>query len=142
MPDPSDSRPNVVELELLGTPRVRQGVAHAPVRSRKALVLLGILALDGRAPRSRIAALLWSELDSERARRNLRRELHRLREAGCGGLVVDEAGALSLAPGIGIDVHLFCAACASGNVDRVLDLYRASCWPASTTTAATATCTG
>jgi DNA-binding SARP family transcriptional activator/tetratricopeptide (TPR) repeat protein len=43
---------------------------------------LAYLALEGATNRSRLAALLWSDNDEESARRNLRRELHRLRETG------------------------------------------------------------
>lgn len=74
-------------IEVLGTPRVlRAGTAwRLPVR--KTMALLAVLAIEGRCTRAKLATLLWGELDDEAARRNLRRELHRLREAGLHDVV-------------------------------------------------------
>jgi tetratricopeptide (TPR) repeat protein len=44
------------------------------------LGLVAYLALEGSTTRTRLASLFWSENDEDSARRNLRRELHRLRE--------------------------------------------------------------
>jgi DNA-binding SARP family transcriptional activator len=51
---------------------------------RKTAALLAYLALEGAAPRSKLAGLLWPEVDEARARNNLRQTLHRLRQhVGC-----------------------------------------------------------
>jgi DNA-binding SARP family transcriptional activator len=51
---------------------------------RKTAALLAYLALEGAAPRSKLAGLLWPEVDEAKARNNLRQTLHRLRHhVGC-----------------------------------------------------------
>lgn len=121
MPDPLTED---LELQLLGIAQVRNTAGTVALRSRRALAMLGILALEGHAPRSRIASLLWSELDPDRARRNLRRELHRLRESGCDALVLAGDNALALAPLVRVDVHAFNRAQAAGDAQAALALYR------------------
>jgi len=57
--------------------------------TRKALALLALLLLDGSVRRERLAQTLWPDLPGAVARRNLRREVFRLREAG---LVLSDEG--------------------------------------------------
>ena len=71
-----------LELRVLGTGEVWQGNQRLHVGHRKTLALLAFLALEGQTARSKLSALFWSDNTEEEARRNLRRELHRLREAG------------------------------------------------------------
>src|SRR6186997_450493 len=74
----------MLELALLGSPEVRRdGLPWRPP-TKKSVALLAIVAADGAMPRGRLCALLWPELDEAAARRNLRRELARLREGGLG----------------------------------------------------------
>jgi DNA-binding SARP family transcriptional activator len=49
--------------------------------SRKALILLAILAADGPIGRDRLLTLLWPESDDERARGSLKQTLHLIRRA-------------------------------------------------------------
>lgn len=65
-------------LRLLGQAGVWLEGGEVRLPTRKALALLAYLALDGPAPRSVLADLLWTELDEDTARKNLRQELHRL----------------------------------------------------------------
>ena len=98
----SEASPRLLLLQLLTHPRlVRDGEA-VHVGSRKALTLLALLALEGGATRSRLTALLWPEADLASGRRNLRRELFRLRELG---LPLREAadGELALDPVVAVD---------------------------------------
>ncbi len=53
---------------------------HFPVK--KTLALVAYLMLEGKVTRGKLADLFWSDNTDEDARRNLRRELHRLRESG------------------------------------------------------------
>ena len=67
---------------MLGAGEVRVFGEPIALATKKALALLAYLALEGTVTRSRLATLLWSDNDDESARRNLRRELHRLRGTG------------------------------------------------------------
>ncbi|MCP5271745.1 MAG: AAA family ATPase [Burkholderiaceae bacterium] len=52
------------------------------VATRKALALLVVLVIDGSTSRSHLARLLWPDVAPDAARRNLRREVYRWRQAG------------------------------------------------------------
>ncbi len=66
---------------------------------RKAAALLAYLALEGPAPRSRVAGLLWSNSPERAARNNLTQVLRHLRHATGAALVQGNgAGDLTLAP--------------------------------------------
>ena len=89
-------------LQLLTAPRLVINGEPAHVGSRKALAILSLLALDGSATREQLAQRLWPDADVGAARRNLRRELFRLRELGVP--LRDMAdGALSLDGSISVD---------------------------------------
>jgi DNA-binding SARP family transcriptional activator/tetratricopeptide (TPR) repeat protein len=79
MQEPSGA---VLELRVLGPVRLWRSGTPVPLTNRKTQALLLVLALDGGASRPHLCALLWPDLDEPSARRNLRRELARLREAG------------------------------------------------------------
>jgi DNA-binding SARP family transcriptional activator/tetratricopeptide (TPR) repeat protein len=72
----------MLELRVLGPLRLWRGGSPIALTNRKTQALLLVLSLDGGASRARLCALLWPDLDESSARRNLRRELARLREAG------------------------------------------------------------
>lgn len=78
------------------------GAVHA--LERKDAALLAYLALAGPAPRARIAALLWPDVDEDKARTNLRQRLSRLRRTA-GAIVQDDRGVLALAPQLSVDVR-------------------------------------
>jgi DNA-binding SARP family transcriptional activator len=97
-----------VQLYLLGLPRLQplaltpsaQGMAPgAHALERKDAALLALLAIDGPAPRARIAALLWPDVDDDKARNNLRQRLFRLRRVA-GRDVVGGDNVLRLADGV------------------------------------------
>ena len=65
-----------LHLTLLGAPRAERDGAAVRFDTRKAMALLAVLAVSGRAwSREELAALLWPESDSARARGSLRRTL-------------------------------------------------------------------
>jgi DNA-binding SARP family transcriptional activator len=68
-----------LELRLLGPPAIRLAGLEISPPTRKSLALLAYLALEGSQPRGKLADLLWSDLDEDAARKNLRKELFRLR---------------------------------------------------------------
>ena len=112
-----------LSLALLGPARIAHQEQFA-LPTRKALALLAYLALAGAAPRSRVAALLWSGRPDEEARRNLRQELHRLQGTPAGPWLQSNADDLSLRAGALIDVEQFRAAAATGDFARAASLYR------------------
>jgi DNA-binding SARP family transcriptional activator len=90
-------------LQLLGTPGAHDGARALRFPDRKGLALLAVLAVDGPSSRANLASLLWDDLDSD-IRRNLRRTLHRLREAGFEALLDTEGDVLSLHPSVQLDL--------------------------------------
>jgi len=90
-------------LQLLGTPAAHDGRQVLRFPDRKGLALLAVLAVDGPSARGHLAGLLWDDSDSD-IRRNLRRTLHRLREAGFEALVDTDGDVLSLKPPVQLDL--------------------------------------
>ncbi len=126
-PDPpaglAAQSPAAVELRLLGRPVLRVGGREVEPGARKALALLAWLALSGPATRARLATLFWPELDAASARRNLRRELHRLRTAGAAQALQMHADGVSLAHGVAVDAQAFETALGRGDTPHALALY-------------------
>lgn len=110
-----------LELRLFGQPCVLREGRVVALAARKGLALLAVLALQGLVPRERMAVLLWPAVDVGAARRNLRRELFRLREVGLplGGA----AGALlQLSDAWSVDVLRFRSAADAGDDAAALAL--------------------
>ena len=85
-----------IKLQLIGPMQVLTGTGKdASPRSRKALALLGILALSppGPVPRSRLAALLWERAEPDQARSLLRGAVHEVqaRLRGANGDIIEAA---------------------------------------------------
>ena len=111
-------------LDWLGPVELRRAGTPVPLPIRKTLALLVLLAGSGAMRRERIVAVLWPALDESAARRNLRRELARLREIGAEGLVLAEGDVLRLAPGTDIATTAFDDALQAGQPDAALALWR------------------
>ncbi|MFO1329420.1 MAG: BTAD domain-containing putative transcriptional regulator [Rubrivivax sp.] len=101
----------------------RQGVP-LPLSIRKTQALLILLAREGSMPRERIVALLWPALDESTARRNLRRELARLRDAGAGEVLQAEGDRLAIAPQVEVTARRFEAELQADRPDEALALWR------------------
>ncbi len=69
----------------------------------KDALLLAHLAVEGPTPRARLAAMLWPDVDDERARGNLRQRLLRLKRVTGAQLLAGDAQ-VQLASGIGHDL--------------------------------------
>ena len=95
---------------------------HFPIK--KTLALLAYLALEGSAPRSTLAGLFWSDNTDEDARRNLRRELHRLREAGLRDRISTNGERIGLLEPVVSDVARLEAALEMGELEGALGLYQ------------------
>lgn len=107
------------ELQLFGYPRLARQGRPCSLGSRKALAVLAVLALEPRCPRDRLSSWLWPDIDSAAARRNLRRDLFRLREFGLP-VSEDADGSLVLDAGIVVDVRRFRRSLADGDAAGAL----------------------
>jgi DNA-binding SARP family transcriptional activator/tetratricopeptide (TPR) repeat protein len=107
-----------LELSLLGAARVRMNGLDVSLATRKALGLLAFLALEGTTSRSKLADLLWSDMDEDAARNNLRKEVFRLRETALRDFLDVSASSLALT-NVQIDVHVFLEA----EDDTALEVY-------------------
>lgn len=110
----------MIEVSLLGPPRVERAGALVPFDTRKALALLAHLALSDRPrPRDALADLLWPSTDPEHARGALRRTLSTLRTAVGAESVESTRDHILLVKGSGlvVDVDRFRALRASGDLD-------------------------
>ncbi|MBE7416550.1 MAG: AAA family ATPase [Ideonella sp.] len=93
-----------LELELLGSARVRVGGEPVALPTRKAFALLAYLALAGAQPRRVVAELLWSGTPEDARRSNLRQELHRLQRTPLAAWLEVSGDQLALREGIALDV--------------------------------------
>ncbi len=116
--------PARMDLQWLGPPRLLRDGQPLSLPTRKACVLLLLLAVGGSHTRPRLCAWLWPELDESSARRNLRRELARLREAGAGDAVRAEGDRLLPGPDLTHDLSRAEALISAGDPEAALALWR------------------
>jgi DNA-binding SARP family transcriptional activator len=115
----------MLALRLLGPPVLESpDVSALAWPTAKGAALLAVLAIDGPTPRERLAAWLWPQQDATASRRNLRRELARLREAGAGGAWVAEGARLMLDATVAVDCAQFDRLLDAGDADAALALWR------------------
>ncbi len=117
-----------LSLALLGPPVVTLGGSPVSFDTRKATAVLALLGTGGREwSRERLAALLWPEADTSRARASLRRTLSVTATAVGGSLKVTRT-AVALDPGrVRVDVTEFetlCARRGAGPLNSAVRLYR------------------
>ena len=111
-------------LEILGPTRLRRDGAPLALGVKKTLALLVLLSCGGPLPRARVVALLWPELDEPTGRRNLRRELARLRDAGAAEALHVDGDMLALAAAVACDAHRFHEALDAGRHEDALSHWR------------------
>lgn len=112
------------KLQVLGPMALWNEGAPVPLTLRRGAALLLLLALQGPTPRPQAAALLWPDLDEAAARRNLRRELVRLREAGAGDTLQAERETLALQEQVELDARHFEQALQRGEPEHALSFWR------------------
>ncbi|HSM55035.1 MAG TPA: tetratricopeptide repeat protein [Candidatus Sulfomarinibacteraceae bacterium] len=114
-----------LHLSLLGPPQIELNGKPLRLPSRKAQALLFYLAVTGRAhPRERLAGLLWGGLPQEKAQRNLRVALSKLRRDLDAYLLADRQSlAFNFDCPHRLDVAQFQAACQEQQ-RRAAALYR------------------
>lgn len=108
-------------LTLLGGFALRdgQGREHS-LPSRRAWALVACVALAPRAARADLAERLWPGIDLAAGRRNRRRELARLREAGLQALLDTDGDDVALHAGVHCDAKAFRVACAHDDPEAAL----------------------
>lgn len=92
-----------LRVAVLGPPQVTVDGADLQVDTRKAVALLAVIALDGGQSRERLAALLWPESGTSRARGALRRTLSVLAQALGGRWLVTEGSVTLEHDGVEVD---------------------------------------
>ncbi len=97
----------MLEVSLFGKPTIRVNALEVALSTRKALGLVGYLALEGATSRAKLADLLWGELDDSAARTNLRQELRRIRATTLEDHLLVEGDALNLKAPLETDVTRF-----------------------------------
>jgi len=117
----------MIEVRLLGPPRVERDGTLVAFDTRKAMALLAHLAVTERPrPRDTLADLLWPGTDPERARGALRRTLSSLRAAVGAELVEATRDHVRLVngPGITVDVDRFRELRTGGHLERAVAEFR------------------
>jgi DNA-binding SARP family transcriptional activator len=117
-----------LSLGLLGPPIVERDGAQVTFDTKKAVALLALLAIDARdQSRDRLAALLWPESDTARARGSLRRTLSVTASAVGEGLAITRTTVALRPERIRVDATDFGALVARpdlGSLERAARLYR------------------
>jgi DNA-binding SARP family transcriptional activator len=112
-----------LELQLFGRVAFQLNGAALHVPVRKLAGLIAYLALEGPSSRSKLAGLLWSELNEADARRNLRQRLYRLSPPELAGFVLADASLISLNSLISSDAAEFERAMLESDFARAVGLY-------------------
>ncbi|MCP5096305.1 MAG: hypothetical protein GY943_12205, partial [Chloroflexi bacterium] len=116
-------------LHLLGTPRIERDQIAQSIPTRKGIALLAYLAHSQQPiSRNELATLFWPELDQQRARAALRRDLHRLNQALGENWASIERESICLHTDVWVDVHAFQQHLDSNelaDLETAVSLYRA-----------------
>lgn len=97
----------MLDISLLGPPRVTLDGDALDVDTRKAIALLAYLAVEGVVSRDSLAALLWAEAPGDRARATLRRTLSTLRSAIGAERIDADRNQVELVAGYRSDIDRF-----------------------------------
>jgi DNA-binding SARP family transcriptional activator len=113
----------LLRLNALGHGTLQCGEKILHFSIKKTLALTAYLMLEGAVSRGKLADLFWSDNNDEDARRNLRRELHRLREAGLRDRLVTHGELVQLTQPLESDVHGFELALENHALEQALELW-------------------
>lgn len=114
----------MLALNLLGPFELVHDGRVLACRSRKLQALLLRLALAGPQMRAALVSMLWPELDESSGRRNLRRDLFRLRNLGAADAVQSDGDWLRLADSVQVDAARFAESRIGADVMAALALWR------------------
>ncbi|MEF2279147.1 AAA family ATPase [Deinococcus sp. YIM 134068] len=107
------------ELRVLGPFSLVVDGVPLELGGRKARALVAVLALEGPRPRAELAELLWGDLGEPRARSNLRKTLHTLRETRLGAYL-DAGGETVACRGARVDALEFGRLVVGGEPEQAL----------------------
>lgn len=111
-------------LFLLGPPRIERNGRPIALDTRKAIALLAYLAATGQPQgRDRIAALLWPDADTERARGALRRTLSTVRSGVGRDALRTDGLRVALDEHVDVDVGRFRRLIADGRLEEAIAAY-------------------
>ncbi len=113
-----------ISLQLLGLPMLLLANEELKLPIKKMLGLIAYLALEGPSERSKLAGLFWTDLEEGNARRNLRRELHRLRETPLKHYLQSEGESINLESSLTNDVAEYQKAVSQLDDTSILKLYK------------------
>lgn len=113
----------MLRLELLGPPRFAHK-GRELVLPRKAVALVGYLALEGRSERSQLVELLWGSQPEAEGRHSLRQTLYQLSKTPLHGHLGIRRNCLELQSGFTLDVAEFRARLEAAQWAEALGLYR------------------
>ncbi len=111
-------------LHALGPLRLMRDGVPVLLSMKKTQALVLVLACRGWVPRELLVSWLWPKLSESDGRRNLRRELARLRDSGTDGLVQTQLDLLALADDTVVDTLRFAAELKAGRPQAALALWR------------------
>ena len=113
-----------LSLRFFGPPRIERDGRPIEPDTRKAIALLAYLAVTAQPhARDRVAAMLWPELASERARGALRRTLSTLRTGLQGDELRTDGLRVTLVGDIDVDVRRFRALLSEGRLEDAAAAY-------------------
>ncbi len=118
--------PEALECYFFGSARLVLNDRELKLSFKKVLALMAYLALEGSTSRSKLVDLLWSDLNEDSARRNLRRELHRMKTKTpqLGGRCESAGDDLRLREPFSSDAQTFLDAVARDDPETALGLYK------------------
>ena len=96
----------MLDVELLGPPRVTRDGEPVEMDTRKAIAVLAYLLVEQSATRDTLAGLFWADSPQERARATLRRTLSTLRTAAGSDLIEADRNQVVLVGAVTSDVEL------------------------------------
>ncbi len=114
------------EISLLGPAVIARDGLVLRLPHRKAMTVIAYLAIERSVRRDELAERMWPGLAASSARRNLRRELARLRDAGLRDAIAADDEHVELGAAVRVDVDAFLREIAEGRADAALGLWRGS----------------
>ncbi|MBS3995009.1 MAG: AAA family ATPase [Alkaliphilus sp.] len=96
-----------IKIKLLGTPSVKINDEPVAFPFRKAEALFYYMAVKKQVSRDELVSLLWSEMDEENAKKNLRHAMYKLRKTfGLDIIISPQKSNVILNPDIAMEVDL------------------------------------
>src|SRR5262245_19696828 len=125
LPNGRSSANVAIELITLGELRcLHDGVETELPKQKIRFALLTYLAMERSAPREKLAAMFWPEVDEERARHRLSQSLHALRKSLTTDCISTHGDQVRASAAVVVDARDFGTRADVGQYERALELYR------------------